>query len=196
MRLLNGSTMNITGPSEKYWIEGAPSWIDSQRYEIEAEAGSAASQDELRQMLLSLLQDRFKLAFHREPRPVDGFVLVVGKGGSKLSPATGNEDNPGLHLDVQAGGGFQVSWRGVDIPFAELARHLAPLVGAPVADLTGLTGNYNFTLSPFVGPRAINPGDGPSLFTVIQELGLQLESRRVSVDVIVIDHVEQPKPEW
>jgi uncharacterized protein (TIGR03435 family) len=85
-----------------------------------------------------------------------------------------------------------VSWKGVNVPVAELARHLVSSVGTPVADLTDLKGNYNFTLPPFVGPRAINSGDGPSLFTVIQELGLRLESRRVAVDVIVIDHAEKP----
>jgi uncharacterized protein (TIGR03435 family) len=192
LQLMNGATMRVVGPSEKYWIENVPSWIDSQRYSIEAEAGTAATQAELQQMLLSLLKDRFKFAFHRESRPVDGFALVVGKSGSKLSPSTGHEDNPGLHGEVQPGGGFEVAWSGVNVPIAELARHLVPVVGTPVADLTDLKGNYNFTLLPFVGPRAINPGDGPSLFTVIQELGLRLESRKVAVDVIVIDHAEKP----
>ncbi len=192
IQMMNGGTMRVVGPSEKYWIEDAPSWIDNQRYSIEAEAGMAATQAELQQMVLSLLKDRFKFAFHRESRPVDGFALVVGKGGAKLSQATGREDNPGLHGEVQPGGGLDVAWHGVDVPIAELARHLIPVVGTPVADLTDLKGNYNFTLPPFAGPRAINPGDRPSLFTVIQELGLRLESRKVAVDVIVIDHAERP----
>ena len=42
-----------------------------------------------------------------------------------------------------------------------------------------------------VGPP--NANRQPALFTALQEqLGLNLESKRASVDVLVIDHVEKP----
>jgi uncharacterized protein (TIGR03435 family) len=63
-------------------------------------------------------------------------------------------------------------------------------VGAPVVDQTGLTGGYRFTLP--------EPGKDPnaaSLFTILQEeLGLRLESQKIMVDTIVIDHAERPTP--
>ena len=43
-------------------------------------------------------------------------------------------------------------------------------------------------------PTPIN--DRPSIFTALQEqLGLKLDSTRGPVDVLVIDHAEQPNPD-
>jgi uncharacterized protein (TIGR03435 family) len=87
---------------------------------------------------------------------------------------------------------------------------LSPLVGRTILDKTGLIGSYDYTLKwtpddtpppPPGGPLGGPPpgGDpppdanGPSLFTAIQEqLGLKLEPQKGPVDVIVIDHIEQP----
>ena len=47
-------------------------------------------------------------------------------------------------------------------------------------------------LPPGAQPPPIDP-NGPSIFTAVQEqLGLKLDSTRAPVDVLVIDHVEQP----
>jgi uncharacterized protein (TIGR03435 family) len=49
-------------------------------------------------MLRTLLEDRFKLAAHRESKEVPGYALVVAKSGFKLKPVepgAGGTDSEG-----------------------------------------------------------------------------------------------------
>ena len=73
-----------------------------------------------------------------------------------------------------------------------------------VQDKTGLAGDYDWTLkwtpapmnSPSSPDGAAPPAEDPStpsLFTALQEqLGLKLEPQKDTVEIVVIDHVEQP----
>ena len=60
-----------------------------------------------------------------------------------------------------------------------------------VNDDTGLAGKYDFDL--FWSDRTTDAGEsGPDLVTAIQEqLGLKLERKKGSVEVIVVDHAEK-----
>jgi bla regulator protein BlaR1 len=66
----------------------------------------------------------------------------------------------------------------------------------PIIDHTGLTGRFDFTLTFARLPGnniAAASTTAPTLFTALQEqLGLKLEPQTGPVDVMVIDHVEQP----
>ena len=56
----------------------------------------------------------------------------------------------------------------------------------PVIDKTGLTGEYDFTLS-------WDDMNGPALSTALQEqLGLRLQPQKVPVSLFVIDSAERP----
>jgi uncharacterized protein (TIGR03435 family) len=88
---------------------------------------------------------------------------------------------------------------------AQIANSLTPWVNRIVVDKTGLTGAYELDLkwTPDQIPQGGGPPgapsidpNGPSIFTAVQEqLGLKLESTKAPVDVLVIDHVEQPMPD-
>ena len=89
-------------------------------------------------------------------------------------------------------------------PMPQFANSLAIFVGRTVQDKTGLTGNYDVTLTwtpdqmPQRPPGAPEPPpadpNGPSIFTALQEqLGLKLDSQKGPVSVLVIDRVERPK---
>ena len=84
---------------KEYQIDG-PSWLASERFDIVAKFPEGASKDDAPKMLQSLLQERFKLATHRDnkERPVLG--LVVGKDGPKLkeSPAASPPIDPNAPL--------------------------------------------------------------------------------------------------
>jgi uncharacterized protein (TIGR03435 family) len=85
-----------------------------------------------------------------------------------------------------------------------LSLLLSTRVSRSVIDRTGLTGFFDFDLEwtaaagepgvpPTTGPANDRPDDGPSIFTALQEqLGLKLDPQRGPVEVLVIDHVEQP----
>jgi len=98
---------------------------------------------------------------------------------------------------------------GQGIPIEDLVNMLSSQrLGRPIFDKTGLTGNYDLELHwtpddappPMAGgAQGGSPGSeaasdpGPSLFTALQEqLGLRLDPQKGPVDVVVIDHIEQP----
>jgi uncharacterized protein (TIGR03435 family) len=68
-----------------YQISGAPSWLNSDRYDIVAKADTPnITPDMARVLLQSLLAERFNLKIHRETKELPVYALVVGKDGHKL----------------------------------------------------------------------------------------------------------------
>jgi uncharacterized protein (TIGR03435 family) len=182
-------------------VVGGPSWLDSERFDIDAKADRVRPQNELHQMLQVLLEERFALRVRRETRPVDGFALVRADGAVRLKPS-----------EVAAGGLLSRygSLTTPGAPMPRLAQFLGSRIGRLVVDETGLAGNYGVTLTwtpaddeqplaPGTAPemeRALRvnvDGNGPSLFTAVTEqLGLRLEARKVPQEFLVIDAVERP----
>jgi uncharacterized protein (TIGR03435 family) len=94
---------------------------------------------------------------------------------------------------------------GNKITMDMLGQFLRQSVDRTVVDRTGLSGVFDFTLefAPELGPgsqpsttaSASDPSTLPAIFTALQEqLGLKLETQKGPVDVIVIDHVQEPSP--
>ena len=175
-----------------------PDWHDSIRFDLEAKAEdpSKATRQDLVIMLQNLLADRFKLKFHFEARPTDGYALVVAKNGL-LKPAKGIDPDgistvPAPVPDVP--GIRKTSARNVTM--STFAAFLTNPVRGVVIDSTGLTGSYDFEflwgpeVTPSVTPDARSDY---SIFTVIQQLGLKIEgSKKVPLEYFVIDHAEKP----
>ena len=94
------------------------------------------------------------------------------------------------------------------VTMAMLSSLLPIYTGRMVVDRTGLAGGYDYELQfsdreiPGAGPGGGFPvpiapeiPDAPSLFTALEEqLGLKLVPETGPVEVLVIDHVEPPKP--
>ena len=62
-----------------------PDWFLQDRFDIAARMPAGARPEDARLMLQSLLEERFKLALHRELREEPVAALVVGQGGPKLT---------------------------------------------------------------------------------------------------------------
>jgi uncharacterized protein (TIGR03435 family) len=167
-------------------IAGKPDWLESELFDVVAkpEGDITLTRDELRPRLQTLLQQRFQLVAHRETKMIRGYALVVAKGGPKLK-ATNGDHPPGYRVYV--GGG---RLEGLNWSMQTLAAMLQPPTGFPVIDETGIKGGYNIKLD--FSPELETDSSLPSLFTALQDtMGLKLESRKVPVEVLVIDHVNR-----
>lgn len=123
---------------------------------------------------------------------LDSYVLIVGRKGPHLVPW--KSDEPVMYR--LSPGRDHLECRGQDMDV--LADFLWTELDRPVLNQTGLTGDYDFLLdfeperhdSPDVAPAT---GSKPSLFAALQDqLGLKLESRKMPVEMLIIDHIERP----
>lgn len=169
---------------------GQPKFLASEHYDITAESAEGpAVRGEFREMMQSLLKARFKLAVHRETRAKTTVVLVVDPKGAKIHPVESDEAIGQNPFAGSRTGHFQ----GTKVNSEMLAKALSDIMDRAVQDGTGLKGLFDFTLDWTPDGQT---GAFPSLTTAVQEqLGLRVESRRRSVDVIVIDHVESTPTE-
>jgi uncharacterized protein (TIGR03435 family) len=72
-----------------------PEWVSDDRFDIEARAPGPATIDQMRLMMESLLEERFKLQAHWETRQSPVFALVEdkpGKLGPQLEPHRASDD--------------------------------------------------------------------------------------------------------
>jgi uncharacterized protein (TIGR03435 family) len=88
-----------------------------------------------------------------------------------------------------------------NITMQEFTRPLSQVLRRPVINETGLEGEFDLDVifSPeglggaLVGPPPASVSDAPSLETALRDdLGIRLESRRGSVEVLVVEKIERP----
>ncbi len=168
-----------------------PGWLDENEYDIEARTGGAVQPAGLERMLRTLLADRFELKQHEETREMGVYELVAGKSGAKVTPAEPGKTvkpGPGYHFqgDMRRFADFlavQLSIPILDDP-AQPGRGGGPM--RPVLDKTGLRGNYDFRID--VKPELGADPLGLWREALRAQLGLDIDSRRGPVPVIVVDH--------
>jgi uncharacterized protein (TIGR03435 family) len=128
--------------------------------------------------------------------------LMIGKDGFPTIPkgATGYSVTSGV-----ARGQF------VRTTMEKIASFVSGQMGKPVADSTGLKGEYDLSLEwapepmgnaapPASGADGTVPPtsepSGPNIFTALQEqLGLKLQPKKVTIEILVIDHIEKTPTE-
>ncbi|MBZ5577673.1 MAG: TIGR03435 family protein [Acidobacteriia bacterium] len=185
-------------------VSGLPGWAETVPYAIVAKLppGGEPTDDQLRTMLKNLLRSRFGLSFHTEKREVSVYAIAIGKNGPDGIKMVIDNDSGG-RMGAQRPG--RVSFQGITMSNLATVLQLRVL-DRPVIDQSGLKARYDFTLDwrpdEFQFPRlsaaqraaGIAAADAsPDLFTAFEEqLGMKLEAKKASVDVLVIESVSKP----
>jgi uncharacterized protein (TIGR03435 family) len=174
---------------KNYALE-APDWLASRNFDINAKASGRITEGELRQMLQSLLKDRFQLKAHPAEKELRAYALFPAKGGLKLSPI---HDDGVFGVDVSH---FPEKTRIAcrHCTMDKVANVLAGEVNVPVVDQSGIPEEYSFTLE--WSPKQ-NPDDAvPSIFTALSEqLGMRLDPRRMPISILVVDSISRTPSE-
>jgi bla regulator protein BlaR1 len=200
-------------------LTGLPKELAWELYDIEAVAPAGAIpagaskrvRDQiLKRMLQTLLEERFKMQIRRETKELPVYAIVVGKNGPKLKKAKVEEkdcsespgDNkPSCH-SFNGGMGRGIHSAGMDM--SDLALGVSNWSDRPVVDRTGLSGLFELDTegwSPMQprGPdaneaetKALSDPTRPTLYMILDRLGLKLESSKAPIEMFVVEHIERP----
>jgi uncharacterized protein (TIGR03435 family) len=139
--------------------------MNSEVYDIEAKAETPTTYAELRQMLQTLLADRFKLKVHRETRQMPVYALVTNKNPLKLTPAPSDREcgeqvrrdhryelsatSLSSHCHAFVPGGSDAMILGSSVEMSDFAEMLSIWADRLVVDQTGIKGLFDIKLPRF-----------------------------------------------
>ncbi len=210
--------MQAFGLKQEYQIE-YKSWMRSSHFTVNATYPEGATDADLPIMIQHLLEDRFALVYHRETRQLEGYALEVTKSGPKLErsalrdPNSSSASLPNIvikngtpQFTKDSGSGKLMTltnsmWRGRNKTMKDLASDLAGRLGVPVADDTGLEGEYNYSLTFATDARSAETQTGASGYQLLpdalqDQLGLKLRPiKNVRTEVVVLDNARKEPTE-
>jgi bla regulator protein blaR1 len=152
-------------------VAALPKWVKTDRYEIQARSPGKPTKNQVRMMMQSLLEERFRLKVHVETQTVPALAMTLvkpGKLGPKLiphaqgppCPTATPPDTPqlpdakaifpglcGVYSLLRNADGT-TTWGSRDTTMTLVAGMLPSLgtLGKPVVDQTGLSGNYDVSV--------------------------------------------------
>lgn len=192
-----------------------PSWMDNAWFEVVAKVPPGTTKDQFQKMQQHLLEGRFKLALHWEPRERTVYRLLVAKTGLKMHESPPGSPDPVTEWGRAPGSTIGTDhyplfpdgvsglmglnnywhWRSSNVSLPILTNELRHHVRSDVIDATALTGKYDIDITfqerpiedlPYA-PPFVNP-----IEKAIQErLGLRVETKKGTISVPVIDHIEK-----
>jgi uncharacterized protein (TIGR03435 family) len=187
----------------------APDWLRTQIFDISAKVPAGATAGQLPEMMRNLLIERFHLEGRHASKEMATYELVVARNGPKfketapdspaLTPATYHSelDKDGYPVLETGHTGILIQKGRVRLYFSgwtmeKLAAEIASHLAVPVTDATGLTGKYDIGLHWVQEQPPGVETDGPSLPEALQgQIGLHLQAKKASVDVLVVDRIDK-----
>jgi uncharacterized protein (TIGR03435 family) len=190
------------------------------RFQIDAVADnpSAVTTAELRQMMQNLLTERFQMKAHREVQSASGYALTVG-ASPRLKEASGDATpllvdftNPGR--PVLRGKATIDQFLVFILGFTNPSGYADGELPAYIVNRTGLVGIYEWEFvmpipggdgrgnstppppgQPAIAPPAANrfAWRAPATAAALEsQLGLKLQPQQIPVEVLVVEHLENP----
>jgi len=187
-----------------------PGWTLTEKYDIEAKApalNDGEGRSRIRQMIREVLADRFRLVMRVENKPMSVYALSVGSGGPKLlRSAIGEKDclfPTGPDACHNFAGGFGHPLNATAIDMDDLAHYIGNWTDLPVVNRTGLSGLFTVNTGGWLPMRlpppppnaapATNPFAGlPTIFAVLDKLGLELKRQEDVLPVYTVERIERP----
>ena len=181
---------------QRFQVSCGPAWMRMERYDIDAKPpeSSKSSQSmppypkapmntEQRQMLQSLLADRFQLQFHRDTREDSAYLLVKGNRPLNMTDSKDKNEFPWSGVSIKG-------MAGINESMPDLARRLSDLVERPVTDQTGISGSFDFRVS--YSSEDARPDMVSAALACVQQLGLKLKPSKGPVEILVVERAEKP----
>jgi uncharacterized protein (TIGR03435 family) len=172
-------------------LVGGPSWLGTDRFDVEAKFSGTPSREQVQTMMRTMLAERFGLRAHVEMRPAPVYALhLVRPGGLGPSLRVSTTDCAKEKCAFQYLDGL-IRGRGVSLD--RIADEIAAV--RPVVNRTELSGLYDVDLrwTPD-GTQPANDDAPPALVTAVREqLGLRLDPETMPMDFLVIDAAERPR---
>ena len=185
------------------YLSGGPTWanraklllIDAELYQVIAKVSAKPlpSAEVFRQMLQTLLADRFQLKIHHVKKELPTYNLIIDRGGSKMKASA---EGMQFSNNQRSIGRYGIRMVTTQLTMPHFADMIAGYTGRPVLDKTGLDGGYDFTLDFIPESATAEPDLPPGVPSISQavraQLGLRLEASTGMFDTVVIDHAERP----
>jgi uncharacterized protein (TIGR03435 family) len=161
-----------------------------QRFDVLAKAARPEPVDQLRLMLQALLASRFNVVLHRETKELPVYELLVAKDGPRLRQSETEGES-----SMMLGEGDLIYRHYRMAEFADKLAGIPFRVDRTVIDKTNLPGQYDFKLKIAANGTEMKAGferfEGPAVFDILRQIGLRLQARKDSIEMLVIDHADR-----
>jgi len=157
------------------------------------------SEAQTRVMVRKLLEQRFGLKVRLVQREFTVYAMVMDKPDKPSQKLTKSDvqDKPMMIAGGPPGDDGLQTMQFVHTTMKEFAALMMNMIQThQIVDETGLDGKYDFTIQ--VPRSAFQPSPGvedlpdPAFVQAIQPLGLKFVLKKEPLDVVVVDHLEQP----
>ncbi len=175
----------------------APNWVMFYAgydtiYDISASVPLGTTREQLRGMILHLLEDRFGMTFHREMQERTVYALRVAPGGLKLKLSDQDPSKPSVGIPItlsDGSSGISLS-QGTMKSAATMIQHALVDEQAVVVDQTGLDGVFTAALK-YADPLAQGAFEESLPSALEHQWGLKLERSKAQVEVFVVDAINK-----